>query len=203
MARTTAAPLSRRRRRERLAPRIGLPRPDRKEGVGIVDQHHAYVRCFADGTAFGGDAVDGVVPWPESGGCASNRSKIDACWRALSGYVYDDSANNAGLKQAGDPGIAGGRCEPHRLDDLGQWVSLSATTNAQGAYGFANLRAGLYKLKENQPPGYLDGKDDDRDGGRNGRRRPVLAHLPRGGGQRHGLQLRRVEARKPLRLRLG
>jgi hypothetical protein len=78
---------------------------------------------------------------------------------SLSGYVYDDSVRNDGLRQAGDPAIAGAVVSLAGSDDLGQWVSLSATTDAQGAYGFANLRAGFYKLKEDQPPGYLDGKD--------------------------------------------
>ena len=78
---------------------------------------------------------------------------------SLSGYVFDDSANNAGLKQAGDPGIEAAVLSLTGTDDLGHSVSLSATTNAQGAYSFANLRAGLYKLKESQPAGYLDGKD--------------------------------------------
>jgi hypothetical protein len=77
----------------------------------------------------------------------------------LAGYVYDDSASNDGLKQPGDPGIEGAVVSLTGSDDLGQWVSLSATTDAQGAYGFANLRAGFYKLKEDQPPGYLDSKD--------------------------------------------
>lgn len=77
----------------------------------------------------------------------------------LSGYVYDDSANNAGLKRASDPGIEAAVVSLTGTNDLGQWVSLSAATDAQGAYAFTNLRAGLYKLKETQPAGYLDGKD--------------------------------------------
>ena len=77
----------------------------------------------------------------------------------LSGCVFDDSANNDGLKQAGDPGIAAAVLNLSGIDDLGQWVSLSTNCDAQGAYVFANLRAGLYKLKESQPSGYLDGKD--------------------------------------------
>lgn len=78
---------------------------------------------------------------------------------SLSGYVYDNSARNDGLRLVGDPGIEGAVVSLSGSDDLGHWVSVTATTDAQGAYGFANLRPGLYRLKEDQPSGFLDGKD--------------------------------------------
>ncbi len=44
-------------------------------------------------------------------------------------------------------------------DDLGNAVSLSASTDANGAYSFTNLRPGTYDLTETQPADYLDGQD--------------------------------------------
>ncbi|OYV01866.1 MAG: hypothetical protein CFE45_02935, partial [Burkholderiales bacterium PBB5] len=44
-------------------------------------------------------------------------------------------------------------------DDLGNPVSLTTTTGADGCYTFATLRPGTYRVTERQPAGYLDGKD--------------------------------------------
>ena len=76
----------------------------------------------------------------------------------LSGYVYID-ANDNGVKDAGDAGIAGVAVRLAGIDDLGNPVSAVTTTDAGGAYSFGILRPGTYVVTETQPAGYLDGLD--------------------------------------------
>src|SRR5262249_52585356 len=76
---------------------------------------------------------------------------------ALSGFVYLD-ANNDGLKQETEAGIAGVKVTLTGTNDLGQAVSLAATTSPTGAYAFSGLRPGTYTLTETQRAGYLNGK---------------------------------------------
>src|SRR5439155_597532 len=61
---------------------------------------------------------------------------------SLSGFVYSD-LDNDGVKDAGEAGIAAVQVTPTGTDDLGA-VSLTATTDANGAYSFGNLRPGTY-----------------------------------------------------------
>jgi hypothetical protein len=77
---------------------------------------------------------------------------------SLSGRVYFD-ANADGEFDAGDTGIAGVTVQLSGLDNLGNNVVLTATTNADGTYSFTGLRAGTYTLLETQPEGYFDGRD--------------------------------------------
>ena len=74
------------------------------------------------------------------------------------GNVYYD-ANNNGLFDTNETGIAGATVTLTGTNDLGQAVSVTATTSSVGAYSFANLRPGTYAITETQPAGYSDGKD--------------------------------------------
>ena len=73
----------------------------------------------------------------------------------VSGFVYVDS-NNDGLRNA-EGGIGGVVVALSGTDDQGNAVSLSTTTNANGAYRFIDLRPGTYQVIETQPPNYVDG----------------------------------------------
>jgi len=77
---------------------------------------------------------------------------------SLAGFVYVDSNNN-GNKDSGEPPIMGVIVTLTGTNDLGQSVTQSTTTNAQGAYSFTGLRPGIYKLTESQPINFIDGKD--------------------------------------------
>jgi|GEM_PF-850846 len=78
---------------------------------------------------------------------------------SLTGTVYHD-LNNDGVLSAGESGINGVQLTLSGTDDLGQPVSLTATTNSSGVYTFGTVRPGSYTLTETaQPPGFLDGKD--------------------------------------------
>jgi protocatechuate 3,4-dioxygenase beta subunit len=79
----------------------------------------------------------------------------------ISGHVYVD-ANNDGVRDSGEQGIAGTIVTLTGKDFLGNAVTLTATTDANGYYEFPNLLpsdAAGYALTETQPAGYLDGKD--------------------------------------------
>ena len=76
---------------------------------------------------------------------------------SLAGYVYFD-ANNNGIKDAGETGVAASVITLTGANDLGP-VSQTATTDANGFYQFTNLRPGTYTLQQDEPANWLDGKD--------------------------------------------
>jgi protocatechuate 3,4-dioxygenase beta subunit len=77
---------------------------------------------------------------------------------SLSGCVYVD-ANNNGVMDQGEPGIANTTISLTGSDDLGQAVHFVVSTAADGTYNFGHLRPGSYTITETQPNGYFDGKD--------------------------------------------
>ena len=89
----------------------------------------------------------------------------------VSGYVYDDSGNDNGVKDPGEPGLNGVTLTLTGTDYLGNNVSLTTTTNASGFYQFTNLRpsdGNGYTIAQDDttlPPGYLDGKNQAGDNG--------------------------------------
>jgi hypothetical protein len=75
---------------------------------------------------------------------------------SLSGTVYLDN-NTDGKYDAGDGTLSGVTITLTGTNDLGQSVSLSTVSNAQGFYSFLALRPGTYTLTENPPPNFLQG----------------------------------------------
>ena len=93
---------------------------------------------------------------------ASNHTGIDADPRtsSIAGTVYFD-ANNNGVQDAGEAGIAGVTITLTGTEtDGGAAVNRTATTDANGDYLFANLAAGTYNVTETQPAGFRDGQED-------------------------------------------
>ncbi len=79
----------------------------------------------------------------------------------LSGYVYVD-ANNNGIKESGEAGIAGVNVTLTGTDYLGNPVEVTTTTGSDGKYTFANVKMSDlngYRISEEQPDNFLDGKD--------------------------------------------
>ncbi len=77
---------------------------------------------------------------------------------SLSGHVWEDNNNN-GFRDPGEAGIAGTAITLTGSDDQGT-VNRTTTTDADGGYSFDNLRPGNYTIRETQPTGFLDGKDN-------------------------------------------
>ena len=73
----------------------------------------------------------------------------------LSGSVFVD-ANNDGLR-TGENGIPMVTISLSGIDDQGNSVNRTATTDASGAYQFTDLRPGTYQVEESQPVSYVDG----------------------------------------------
>jgi len=88
----------------------------------------------------------------------SDSDAITVPSHGLSGFVYHD-ANNDGVKDPGESGIAGVTITLTGTDHLGNPVEESTTTDEDGFYEFQGLRPGIYTLTETQPTGYLDGKE--------------------------------------------
>jgi uncharacterized repeat protein (TIGR01451 family) len=77
---------------------------------------------------------------------------------SVSGFVYLD-ANNDGIKEANENGIAGVQITLGGTNDIGGAVAQTATTDASGFYQFNNLRPGTYTITETPPANYLQGKN--------------------------------------------
>ena len=112
------------------------------------------------GSAGGDDSVDdvisGIVLEP---GTNSVDNDFDETTGAISGTVFSD-LNNDGNPDAGEPGIEGVEVTLTGTDDLGNPVSLTTTTDADGNYLYENLLSGTYTVTETQPVDYFDGIDD-------------------------------------------
>jgi hypothetical protein len=76
---------------------------------------------------------------------------------SLSGYVYVD-ANNDGVRQTKEPGVAGVTVLLTGTDDLGNKVSAKVVTNSAGSFSFTSLRPGTYTLTEVQPAMLIEGR---------------------------------------------
>lgn len=77
---------------------------------------------------------------------------------SISGNVYNDS-NDDGIRQPEEGGFANVTVELNGTDDLGNPVTRTTTTDANGKYTFDNLRPGTYVVTEpTQPAETLNGK---------------------------------------------
>ena len=74
------------------------------------------------------------------------------------GSVYID-VNNNGLRDLGEAGIAGVEILLTGVNDLGETVSTSVTTQLDGSFAFNGMRPGVYRINESQPALYVDGID--------------------------------------------
>ncbi|TNE31618.1 MAG: DUF11 domain-containing protein, partial [Alphaproteobacteria bacterium] len=87
-----------------------------------------------------------------SGSTGNNFAEI--VLSSISGTVFQD-ANNNGIQNGGDTGIAGQLIE---LLDAGNTVITTDTTDAAGAYSFTGLQPATYSVRQpNQPAGTSNG----------------------------------------------
>jgi protocatechuate 3,4-dioxygenase beta subunit len=100
------------------------------------------------------DILSGIAL--EGGEDSINNDFAETLPATLSGHVYYD-ANNNGVRDAGETGIAGATVK--LLDSEGNPTGATATTDSTGYYQFTTLMPGTYGVSEVQPDGYLDGID--------------------------------------------
>jgi uncharacterized repeat protein (TIGR01451 family)/fimbrial isopeptide formation D2 family protein len=77
----------------------------------------------------------------------------------ISGSVFED-LNNDGIQDPDEPGIPGVEVTLTGTDVLGNPVSITVVTDADGRYEFTDLNAGVYTLTQTQPIGFVDGIDN-------------------------------------------
>ena len=113
------------------------------------------------GTAGGDDAtvndeISGIAL--DGGEDATDYDFGELLASSISGTVFEDPNNN-GVQEFGEDGIGGVPVALSGVDDLGNPVTASTTTNPDGTYSFTGLRPGTYVVNESQPAGYEDGID--------------------------------------------
>jgi uncharacterized repeat protein (TIGR01451 family) len=89
---------------------------------------------------------------------AMNTAAVDAALSSLAGVVYLDNNRN-GARDTGDGVLSGILITLTGTDAQGTAVNKTTTTDATGAFSFAQLAAGTYSLTETNPANYQDGKD--------------------------------------------
>ncbi len=77
---------------------------------------------------------------------------------SIAGAVFADTNSN-GVLDAEEIGLANVAVSLTGVDEFGDPVELSQTTDDIGRYAFENLRAGVYEITESQPDGYFDGDE--------------------------------------------
>lgn len=110
------------------------------------------------GTATTGTTISGI---PLTAGQAGSGYLFGEKTGSISGFVYDD-ANNDGIKNSGENGIAGVTLTLTGTSAGGSVINQTVTTAADGSYIFTDLRnanGSGYTITETQPAGYLDGKE--------------------------------------------
>lgn len=83
---------------------------------------------------------------------------VDPLTSSIAGSVYID-ANNDGIRDPGEQGIAGVQITLNGTDALGNTINRTDLTDADGNYLFDNLAAGTYAVSQTQPAGFIDGQE--------------------------------------------
>jgi uncharacterized repeat protein (TIGR01451 family) len=89
---------------------------------------------------------------------ASWVTAVDAIMSSLAGYVYVDHNNNGG-KNSSEEGIGDVTVRLLGITRDGSTIQRQQLTAADGSYHFNDLPPGVYHLTQDQPEGYLDGRD--------------------------------------------
>ncbi len=103
------------------------------------------------------DTVSAIVIGDGGNGVGYNFGELVPA--SVAGFVYLDTNNNGVFEPAlGETGIQGVTVTLTGTTDQGTGVNQAVPTDGGGAYGFANLRPGVYTLTETPPAGFLPGK---------------------------------------------
>jgi uncharacterized repeat protein (TIGR01451 family) len=93
----------------------------------------------------------------DAGSTGNNFSAVKPA--SLSGYVYADVAPSNGTRDSGEPGIGGTTVRVSGTDFLGNAVTRTVQTAADGRYLVDTLTPGTYQIDETQPAGMADGPE--------------------------------------------
>jgi protocatechuate 3,4-dioxygenase beta subunit len=126
----------------------------------------------ASGTPFGGiadprigfDVISNLIIANSPTALAGIDYNFGEVNNSIRGSVYHDK-NDDGVRDANEQGIRGVSITLVGVNDLGETITLSTTSGADGNYAFSNLRPGTYKIVETQPADFDDGKDTLGDSG--------------------------------------
>ena len=112
----------------------------------------------SDVGTLGNDVISNIIL--PAGGVGTEYNFADSN-TAITGFVYVD-ANNDGIKDSGEAAIPGVTITLTGNDTNGTPVSLTTTTDSNGAYSFTGILASDangYTVTETQPTAWADGKD--------------------------------------------
>jgi protocatechuate 3,4-dioxygenase beta subunit len=136
---------------------IGLP-------PGTYTVTESQPALFADGKdtspvgTVGADSVSSIVLSAGQGASEVNFGERPST-ASITGNVYLDVVDDGALSSAGDVPLAGATVTLTGVTLAGDPVSLTTSTDATGAYRFANLPPGTYTVTEQQPVGFIDDAD--------------------------------------------
>jgi fimbrial isopeptide formation D2 family protein/uncharacterized repeat protein (TIGR01451 family) len=97
-------------------------------------------------------------PDPDNDGSDTDNDSVRIRSNSLAGNVYFD-ADNDGVFDGAESGIAGVDVRLRGVDHLGNTVDTTVQTLADGSYLFDDLRPGTYRITETQPTTAINGKD--------------------------------------------
>ena len=97
------------------------------------------------------DAITSIVVGQNANAPANNFGELLPS--SVAGTVYLDKNSDGSLNNA-EVGLSGVTVKLTGTNDLGNAISLTTTTAADGTYSFGTLRPGTYVLTETQPGGY-------------------------------------------------
>ena len=120
-------------------------------GLFDGDDHVGTIDGVLVGRAEGRDVISGIDLLPGQNGI--NYDFCESEPSSLSGFVYHDQNLN-GRRDGAEQIIAGVTVA---LVDANGLTIATKQTGADGAYSFANIPAGVYRIVETQPSGWLQG----------------------------------------------
>lgn len=140
-----------------LTPGTYQVRETQPTGLFSVGAIPGTVDGTATGSVFTSDVLSEIeVPLGGTDGIQYNFAEAQPA--SIAGSVYVD-ANNNGVRDAGERGIAGATVQVIVVNSIAPQQSLTLTTDANGNYSVTGLAPGLYRVVETQPLGYFDGSD--------------------------------------------
>ncbi|MCC9601588.1 DUF11 domain-containing protein [Stieleria sp. JC731] len=89
---------------------------------------------------------------------ATAETAVEAFQSSIGGVVYVD-ANDNGVQDSGEAGIAGVTITLTGTNVFNESVTRVVTTNDDGEYLFSQLAAGTYDITETQPEDFVDGQE--------------------------------------------